>query len=252
MKETIFSFLYLSLFIVINVIVFLSTDSLHTDPLGYQENNLAYAHIFGAGQTTKNIDNYQIKFRTSPSVILADDVAGDLTMALTELQNVHNASASQELRGINQIVSDIDAILEEAVTIRIDKEQRNNATIQALAFAGIIDAVLRNYGDAYKVGFDTTDMLQMAIDDGMDNYTLVNMADYQNAQALTVNTKELFNNELKSLAPENKTNFTNKLESGLTQLNDAINNKALPMYIMMVVHTQVHPNLQTAYNLQLQ
>jgi hypothetical protein len=179
-------------------------------------------------------------------------VADDLTMALTELQNVHNASASQELRGINQIVSDIDAILEEAVTIRIDKEQRNNTTIQALAFAGIIDAVLRNYGDAYQVGFDTTDMLQMAMDDGMDNYTLVNMADYQNAQALTMNAKELFNNELKSLAPENKTNFTNKLESGLTQLNDAINNKASPMYIIMVVHTQIHPNLQTAYNLQLQ
>jgi hypothetical protein len=72
-KETIFSFLYFSLFIVINVIVLLSTDSLHTDPFDYQENNLAYAHIFGAGQTTKNIDNYQIKFRTSPSVILADD-----------------------------------------------------------------------------------------------------------------------------------------------------------------------------------
>jgi hypothetical protein len=72
-KETIFSFLYFSLFIVINVIVLLSTDSLHTHPVDYQENNLAYAHIFGAGQTTKNIDNYQIKFRTSPSVILADD-----------------------------------------------------------------------------------------------------------------------------------------------------------------------------------
>jgi hypothetical protein len=72
-KETIFLFLYLSLFIVINVIVLLSTDSLHTDPLGYQENNLAYAHIFGGGQTIKNIDNYQIKFQTSPSIILADD-----------------------------------------------------------------------------------------------------------------------------------------------------------------------------------
>jgi hypothetical protein len=72
-KEIIFLFLYLALIIVINVIVLLSTDSLHTDPLGYQENNLAYAHIFGAGQKTKNIDNYQIKFQTSPSVILADD-----------------------------------------------------------------------------------------------------------------------------------------------------------------------------------
>jgi hypothetical protein len=62
------------LFIIINVIVILlSIDSFSTGPLGYQENNLAYAHIFGGGQTIKNIDKYQIKFRTTPSVILADD-----------------------------------------------------------------------------------------------------------------------------------------------------------------------------------
>ena len=76
MKETIFSFLFylLYLFIVINVILILfSIDSFSTGPLGYQENNLAYAHIFGGGQTIKNIDKYQIKFRTFPSVILADD-----------------------------------------------------------------------------------------------------------------------------------------------------------------------------------
>jgi hypothetical protein len=75
-KETISSFLFylLSVFIAINVILLLlSTDSLPTHPLDYQENNLAYAHIFGAGQTIKNIDNYQIKFLTSPSIILADD-----------------------------------------------------------------------------------------------------------------------------------------------------------------------------------
>ena len=61
------------MFIVMNVILLLDTNSLYTDPLGYQENNVVYAHIFGAGQTTKNIDNYRIKFQTSPSVILADD-----------------------------------------------------------------------------------------------------------------------------------------------------------------------------------
>ena len=76
MKETIFPFLFylLSLFIIINVIlILLSIESFRVDPLGYQENNLAYAHIFGGGQTIKNIDKYQIKFRTSPSVILAED-----------------------------------------------------------------------------------------------------------------------------------------------------------------------------------
>ena len=81
-------------------------------------------------------------------------VANDLTTSLAELQNIQNANVSKPLGDINQIVSDIDAILEETITIRIDNEQRNNATIQALALAGIIDAVLRNYGDAYEVGFD--------------------------------------------------------------------------------------------------
>jgi hypothetical protein len=179
-------------------------------------------------------------------------VADELTTALAELQNIQNTNASQPPGDINQIVSDIDAILEETVTIRIDQEQRNNATIQALALARIIDAVLGNYGDAYDVGFDMSDRLQMAMDGGMDNYTLVNIADYQSAQALTLRCQEIFYDELKSPISENKINFINKLESGLMQLNYAIDNKASPMYIMMIVHTQVHPNLLAAYNLQLQ
>jgi hypothetical protein len=179
-------------------------------------------------------------------------VADDLTTALAELQNIQNANVSRPSADINQKVSDIDAILEETVTIRIDQDQRNNATIQALALAGIIDAVLRNYGDAYEVGFDMSDRLQMAMDGSMYNYTLVKLADYQSAQALTLKCQEIFYDELKSPISENKINFINKLESGLTQLNDAINNKASPMYILMIVHTQVHPNLLAAYNLQLQ
>jgi hypothetical protein len=231
---------------------FLSLVEVMQSEIHLVQTNVANNNISLAQEHTENAIELLNKTWTKEIAERNQRVAGDLTMALSELQNLHNANASQEIRDINQIVSDIDAILEEAVTIRIDDEQRNNATIQALVLAGIIDAVLRNYGDAYQVGFDTTDMLQMAMVNGMDNYTLVNMADYQNAQALAVNAQEMFNNELKSLAPENKTNFINKLESGIMQLNDAINNKAAPMYIIIIVHTQIHPNLQTAYNLQLQ
>ena len=67
-----------------------------------------------------------------------------------------------------------------------------------LALAGIVDAVLRNYGDAYKVGFDITDRFQMAMNEGIDNYTLVNIADYQNAQAIALKCQEIFYDELKS------------------------------------------------------
>jgi hypothetical protein len=84
-------------------------------------------------------------------------VADDLTTAVTNLQNT-----SSEQQPVSQLVSDIDAILGEAVTTRIDQEQRDNATIQALAFADLVDSILINYGNAYGVGFDMTNMSNMA------------------------------------------------------------------------------------------
>ena len=38
----------------------------------------------------------------------------------------------------------------------------------------------------------------MAMNEGIDNYTLVNMADYQNAQAIALKCQEIFDDELKS------------------------------------------------------
>jgi hypothetical protein len=222
-------------------------SEIHLVPINIANNNilLAQEHAENAVELLNKTLIKEIEERNQR-------VADELTTALAELQNIQNANVSQPPGDINQTVSDIDAILEETVTIRIDQEQRNNATIQALALAGLIDAVLRNYGNAYEVGFDMSDRLQMVMDRDIDNYTMVNMADYQSAQALTLKCQEIFYDELKSPISENKINFINKLESDLMQLNDAINNKASPMYIIRIVHTHVHPNLLAAYNLKLQ
>jgi hypothetical protein len=87
----------------------------------------------------------------------------------------------------------------------------------------------------------------------MTNNIIVNVADYQTAQALSDKAQQIFNKELKPIAAStsNVTTFTVKLENGLIQLSDAVNNNAAPMDVMMIVHTQIHPNLQKAYNLQL-
>jgi hypothetical protein len=52
-------------------------------------------------------------------------------------------------------------------------------------------------------------------------------------------------------ATSNVTTLIAKLENGMTQLRDAVNNNAAPIDVMMIVHTQIHPNLQKGYNLQL-
>jgi ElaB/YqjD/DUF883 family membrane-anchored ribosome-binding protein len=224
-------------------------------------------------------------------------VADDLTMVINDLQDVTSSSSQQQQQSIDQVVSNIDAILGEAVTTRIEQEQRDNATIQALAFADLIDSILANYGNAYAVDFDMTNMSNMAMTGSnndstmaMDNmiasegnnnnnsnsmsmesidnsattmneggagemnrnYSLVNMSNYQSAQALSTKALEAYNTELKPIISGSATAFATNLENALTQLNDAIRNKASPMDIMMIVHMQVHPNLLQTFGLGLQ
>ena len=86
-------------------------------------------------------------------------------------------------------------------------------------------------------------------------YSLVNVSDYQSAQALATKASEVFNTNLKHVTMSNNnkntTAFVTGLENGLTQLNDSIAKKASPLNVMTIVHTQIHPNLLEAFNLQL-
>jgi hypothetical protein len=263
----------------------------------------------------------------SPSIIVEiaeknQKVADDLTTAVDDLQKITSSSDKQR-QMVNQLVSQINATLGKAVTIRLEQEQRKdssnflekgieflrgifgggggsekadnridrNTTIQPLAFADLVDSLLINYGNAYAVDFDMTNMSNMAMMSGnsssmvmsgmvnnsinnsnssmnmdsmnmssstmnMDsnmnrNYSLVDITDYQSAQALVTKAQEIFNTEFKLIAPGNTSIFITNLENGITQLNNSIKNKASPMDVMMIVHTQIHPNLLEAFNLKL-
>jgi hypothetical protein len=175
------------------------------------------------------------------------------------------------------------------------EEKDQNTKLEALALANVIDGVLINYGNAYRVGFDMTNMSNMVMignnsslgsmvmnnpvtgnnsatsDMNMQSmntssntmmqhggemnmdYSLVNMSDYQSAQALATKASEIFNTELKLTTMNNKnvTAFVTNLEKGLTQLNVSISKKTSPLDVMMIVHTQIHPNLLEAFNLEL-
>jgi hypothetical protein len=261
----------------------------------------------------------------TPSIIVEiaeknQKVADDLTTAVDDLQKITSSSDKQR-QMVNQLVSQINTTLGETVTIRIEQEQEDssnflekgieflrgifggggsekadnridrNTTIQPLAFADLVDSLLINYGNAYAVDFDMTNMSNMAMMSGnsssmvmsglvnnsinnsnssmnmdsmnmssstmnMDsnmnrNYSLVDITDYQSAQALVTKAQEIFNTEFKLIAPGNTSIFITNLENGITQLNNSIKNKASPMDVMMIVHTQIHPNLLEAFNLKL-
>jgi hypothetical protein len=159
----------------------------------------------------------------------------------------------------------LNGILDEIVTARIDPEKLSNSTIQALRLVEILDGVLRNYGDAYAVGFDMTNMSMMMgnVGGGMSSmdmgdmsssqqYKLVNMTDYHTAKILAQKVQELFNNRLANASISGTpATVTNDITVAFQELSSSINDRASPMDIMMIVHTKIHPNLMSAFGLQL-
>jgi hypothetical protein len=112
--------------------------------------------------------------------------------------------------------------LSEAVTVRVESEQQNNATTWAMVLANLTNTILSKYGNATGVAFDLTDETNLSGIEGEDaqvsgeginnsampenrttsNVTtstiIVDEAAYQTAQYLANNTVlQLFNDMLK-------------------------------------------------------
>jgi len=250
-------------------------------------------------------------------------LTSDLLRALDQLRNV--SSSESQLKNVSHLVNDLNNRLGQDSLVRLAQvqptssnplegalksltgmfggsntreETDQNTKLQALAFANVIDGLLINYGKAYDVGFDMTNMSNMVMAANSNNpdsmvmsnpmsgnnssmskmnmpsmnassntmtltnnvsemnmgYTLANISDYQSAQGLAKKALEVFNTKLKLAIPDddkNATAFVTKLGTGVTHLNESIATKDSPLNVMMIVHTQVHPNLLEAFNLQL-
>ena len=201
-------------------------------------------------------------------------IANELEDTLNQL--LEEVKTQTDQSQLTDTAETIAAILEEAISTRIDVEQVNNSTIQALVLASIVDTALQNYGDAYNVGFDLTNISNMNKETTMNETTttnghtnhastnisihsnIVNLTNYESAIAFSKNALEKYYNDISTaplpLSEENNTtnsqNYLKKLENGLTEFNNAIKNKENPMKVMEIVHTQIHPNLQILFTLK--
>jgi hypothetical protein len=81
--------------------------------------------------------------------------------------------------------------------------------------------------------------------------TIKNLTAYQTAESLAAVAQQVFDKNLKPIAPANATNYNSNIANYLVQLKNAVNNKSSFMNVMELVHGQLHPTLITAYNLRL-
>ncbi len=248
-------------------------------------------------------------------------IGDDLKLAVENLRNLTSSFSNtltsvqgekQKLEQSNQLVASINANVDKVITLTETKKQsedsnflnqvstfisnifspkkdNNSGSIHPMRFADVVDEILRNYGDAYSVNFDMTDMRNMGninkgsmvennngsnsnINSNVDmnkmkdmppsvndsdtkiitNKPIVNMANYQSAKGLAEKLLDIYNKELKPIISQNGTStYSTNLESGIIQLVNSIESKVPPKDIMMIVHTQIHPNLIKAFNLQI-
>jgi hypothetical protein len=177
-------------------------------------------------------------------------IGTDLPRILDSLTNTSN----QDLDGN---ITELTDLLEEAITVRVERDQLTNATVQALALAEDVNKILDEYSIAFNKStlpmnmnmnmnmneVNTTDM------GNMNSEAVKDMNAYQRAVALTNLALERFDTQLKE-----KSNFpsaTDQVSKGLDQLKLAIENKLSPTGVMEIVHGQIQTNLQTAFNLEL-
>jgi hypothetical protein len=221
-----------------------------------------------AEHAAEHLDNDTIKEITEKNKRLGTD----LPAALKDLQETLEGS-NPTAADIDQKVTNINNLLDETITVRIEKTQLSNSTVQGTMFANLVDEILESYNGAYGIeeegengsmnmtesnstGESSNSSMQMSGSDenktsSEGNDTIVNMVAYEGAQALTVRAQELFDTKLKAMAEANATQAVIDLDAGLKHLKQAIDDKAPHDEVDVIVHSEVHPNIQKSFNLQV-
>jgi hypothetical protein len=182
-------------------------------------------------------------------------ISNDLTRELSNLQATINAKPISAIQVINDKVANLNATLQDAIAVRIERDQLSNSTVNALAINDILSEVLEHYRAAYGIeeaegggnGTGTTDnTTETAV--GQNTTAIINLAEYQSAQSYANQSKQMLN-EIKILAPSNITSDISNVENGINEMIIAINYKSPFPAVDETVNSKVLPSLKTAFNL---
>ncbi|HEY6883210.1 MAG TPA: hypothetical protein VI278_04140, partial [Nitrososphaeraceae archaeon] len=84
-----------------------------------------------------------------------------------------------------------------------------------------------------------------------NNNTVLDVADYQTAEALAAEELQIFNKNLKPIIPANTNHAISEVQTYLQQLKDGIHNRMPLIHVMTIIHVHIHPILIATFKLQL-
>ncbi|HEX2231002.1 MAG TPA: hypothetical protein VHG34_02325 [Nitrososphaeraceae archaeon] len=220
-------------------------------------NHIVYAHNFSITDDSALLTLIeQIKAETE--LVNAYFLASNSISAIEHAKNAANLTNGLNDKLRQSTVADITQVYNNGLY---------NSTTLALVVANLVDEILRNYGSAYGITYDLTNMSNMMMYVTLNNNNssssghssmseknnavLVNIYNYQTAQVLSNVVNRLFNDKLSAQAPVNEKVTIDNLEQSIKDLKYAIDNKIRAEYLMEIVHMKIHPMLQSAYDLKL-
>jgi len=253
----------------------------------FNNKNLALEHL----ADTIKIQN---KNNISPFVIPELSELDQLIKINSNLQQPASMSY------IDEKINNASKFLDERIEFEINSRDLKNATVQALNIADITDEILREYAMAYDIepiiAGNTGSMLNMNMpnmpnigssvtpdssfplsssteeNNVQNSFTtnksstlnatkIVNISNYQSAQALANKALGIFREDLKPLELPSatrafssaaiRTSSVSGLEDAIFLLINSINEKKPYSDIMQIVHGPVHTDLFLAYNLKM-
>jgi hypothetical protein len=244
----------------------------------------AYAHTFGGNESAAflakvqglKVEAHLIQSDLSNQTLVAwhSDKIGEFwntndTKEMTErnqrlgtdipalISNITTAanSTNPDATKVGQLITSLDNDLAEATSVRIEKTELENATVNGLAVADILDETMEDYGIATGAeeenssnvtGSNTTSQDSMSnVSEGAgsnETATIVNFAAYQTAQGLAAAAQDMYNN-LKPKAMPNSSSEIAALDAAFANLRKAIDDKMSNDAIQAIVEGSIHPNL---------
>ena len=220
-------------------------------------NYVVYAHNFSVTDDSALLTLIeQIKAETE--LVNAYFLAGNNGSVIEHAKNAANLTNSLNDKLRQSTVADITQVYTNSLY---------NSTTLALVVANLVDEILRNYGSAYHITYDLTNMSNMVMATTLNdndssssghssmleknNTVPVDMYNYQTAQVLSNVVNRLFSDKLSAQAPVDEKVAIDNLEQSIKDLKYAVDNKVRAEDLMEIVHMKIHPMLQSAYDLKL-
>lgn len=266
-------------------------------------NNQIYAHTFSTNDSVvflALVDKLKTQAQLTKQFFLENDYDSTLKHAQI-LKQLYNNDTNKEIQEKNERIAneissfikifslidpnnitqtqiaktvlDFEAVLDEAISVRISEDILNNSTTQALRLATLVNDVDINYANSFNVqpynisamNMDNTssthqqpqsmNMSAMNMDKHDQNPTIVskeiqNDTAYSTALGLSYTISDLFK-EIKSEYETNEPDKVNQLSEGITNLVTIIEMKKPYTEVVKVIHGVIQPSLQELYDLKL-